>query len=93
MPFAGKNSAARRPAGKKLNVQLRGLRIIHNPKHHSEASHAHQEATLKWDLRKVGVLTTAQRALGGRERIHGPMHTPVIQQKHVSIYLLKVAIA
>jgi hypothetical protein len=47
MPFAGKNSAARRPAGKKLNVQLRGLRIIHNPKHHSEASHAHQEATLK----------------------------------------------
>jgi len=47
MPFAEKNAAARRPAGKKLDVQLRGLRMIHNPKHHSEASHAHHEATLK----------------------------------------------
>lgn len=47
MPFAGKNAAARRPAGKKLDVQLRGLRIIHIPKHDSKASHAHQEATLK----------------------------------------------
>ncbi len=77
MPFAEKNAAARRPAGKKLDVQLRGIRIFHNPKHDSNASHA-QEAALRCDLRKVGILTTAQGALGGRERIHGPMHTPVI---------------
>lgn len=46
MPFAEKNAAARRPAGKKLDVQLRSLRIIHNPKRDSKASHAHQEAAI-----------------------------------------------
>jgi hypothetical protein len=92
-PFAGKNEAARKPADEKLDFQLRGLRMIHNEKHDSQASHAHQEVKLKSDLRKVGILTTAQRALGGRERIHGPMHTPATQQKHVSIYFIKMAIA
>ena len=83
MPFAGKSAAAHRPAGKKLDVQLRSLIIMHKPKRDSKASDAHQEAALKRDLRKVGILTPTQRALGGRERIHGSMHTPVIQQKQV----------